>query len=399
MKRVEITVPAAHEDDVEAVVKEHAEDVTTTQVEKDDTAFVQFEVALQADEIDAMTEAVKDLTDLETGDLTIEVLEQTARIEKGKRREGGTAALSVQEMYDKAFEFASADQTTWALIALGAGIAVFGAAMENVMVVIGSMVITPMLGPFIAISFGIIIGDRRLIEDSLFYGTLSILMAVSTAFVIALIIPTKVNPLIGLIADPGYATVPLSLFVGSAAALTFTTEMRESLAGVAVAIALVPPAAVVGISLASLNLDLFFDVSLVLVTNIISLVMAAAITFKLLNIQPSTYYRQKVSEEELKKALAISIGALLIISVVLAFLSYMELRNTYDRTQVQQVIDDELGDRVLRQQITIDGNTVTVELAVVDPPYGERELEERLGQHIAREVNVKLIAVKGEVSP
>ncbi len=400
MKRLEIIVPKKQADEVKEVVSEYTDDITTDEVEKEDKKFTEVRVTLDSDVIDEITEELKGLTDLESGDLTIDILEQRAMIEKGKRHEGGSTEISVQEMYSKAFEFSTYNTSSWALIALAAGIAVFGVVMENVMVVIGAMVIAPMLGPFISLSFGIVVGDRRLIQDSVFYGILSLFFGIAIAFILALLMSSLISgttALMQLIANPGFMTVPLSLLVGSAAALTFTTELRESLAGVAVAIALVPPAAVSGISLAMLDFALFRDVSLVLLTNVTALILAGSVTFKLFGITPSTYYRQKVSEKEMRKILGISLAAIIVLGAVVGYLSYQDLQTENLQATIETELGAALGQTTLFRDVSVTQSSVVVELAAVNPSYTVQELEELLAEYTDRDVNVRLIAVNGTV--
>lgn len=401
MKRLEVTVPEKQSDDVQEVLSEYSDEVTSSDVEKEDKDFKEFNLTLDSEDIDELTEKLKELKGLETGDLTIDVLEETTQIEKGKRHEGGTSALSVQEMYTKAFEFSSFNPTAWALIALAVGIAVFGVVMENIMVVIGAMVIAPMLGPFISLSFGLVIGDRRLIRESMFYGAMSMLFGIVTAFLLSLLVswmlPLRITSLMRLVAEPGFTTVPLSLLVGAAAALTFTTEMRESLAGVAVAIALVPPAAVAGLTLAMRHVSLFLQVSLVLLTNIMALLLAGSITFKLVGITPTTYYRKKVSEEQLRKVLIVSFASILVIGGIVGYLSYEDLQRERLQAQVDTVIDNHVQQNILTRSVDISGDTVDVTLAVVNPDISGGSLEAELEAVTNQEVSVTLIAVDGEV--
>lgn len=402
MKRVEITVPEQESDDVEAVLEDYTENLVSTTVEKAEKSFVRFDVTMDSEDIDALTADLKGMTALESGDLTIDVLEVATVIEKGKRKEGGSSALSVEEMYTKAFEFASFSRASWALIGLAAGIAVFGTAMENVMVVIGAMMLAPVIGPFIALSFGLVIGDRKLIQDSATYASLSMVFAVGVSFVLASIIEVpmrlQVNSLIAVIADPGFGTVPLSLLVGAAAALTFTTEARELLAGVAVAIALVPPAAVAGMTLAMNRPDLFFEVSLVLLSHMAALILAGSVTFKLSGIAPSTYYRQKVSEENLRTALMISIGSLLLIGGVVGYLSFQDLQRERAVAAADEVVSQEIDGDILAQDIDASGDQLQVTVTAVNPGTTGESLETVLHGRIGRPVAVRLIAVDGEVS-
>ncbi len=395
MKRIEVTVPTENKDEVQEVITGFDEPAVS-EMEKDDRKFVKFEVALDSENIDALTEQVKALTELETGELTIDVLEETAFIEKGVRRRGGSSALSVQEMYAKAFGFSEFNKSTWALIALATSIAVFGAATENVIVVIGAMVIAPMLGPFMSASFGLVIGDKRIIEQSVFFGTMSILFAVAVSFLISLLVPVEPNPLIRLIANPGFTTVPLSVAVGAAAALTFATEAREALAGVAVAIALVPPAAIAGIAISISNPYLLFDVSLVIVSNVMSLILAGSVTFKLLGIEPSTYYRKKVSESSLKRALIISSVTLLLIAGFVGYVSYQDLSRSYVSNEIERGLEDRFGQRIISQQVDVRPGSTSVTITVVSPDVSTEELEDQLGRVAGQPVDVEMVAVAAD---
>lgn len=395
MKRIEVTVPKENKDEVEEVITEFDEPAVS-EIEKDDREFVKFEVALDSEDIDALTEQVKAITELETGELTIDVLEETAFIEKGVRRRGGSSALSVQEMYAKAFGFSEFNKSTWALIALATSIAVFGAITENVMVVIGAMVIAPMLGPFMSASFGLVIGDRKIIEQSVFFGAMSILFAVAVSFLISMPVPVEINPLIRLIANPGFTTVPLSLAVGAAAALTFATEAREALAGVAVAIALVPPSAIAGLAISMSNAELLFDVSLVIVSNVMSLILAGSVTFKLLGIEPSTYYRKKVSESSLKHALIISSVTLLLIAGFVGYISYQDLSRSYISNEIEGSLEDRFGERIISHQIDVRQGSVSVALTVVSPNLSADDLEQEFSAVAGRPVHVQMVAVAAQ---
>lgn len=393
MKRIEITVPAEDRETVEEVIEKYDEPAAS-EIEKDDRSFIKFECSLDSEDIDTLTEELKDIKDLETGELTINILDETAMIEKGIKRRGGTSSLSVQEMYTKAFSFATFTNSSWALILLSTGIAVFGAVTENVMVVIGAMVIAPMLGPFMSASFGLVIGDRRIIQDSVYYGLLSIVVAIGFAAILGFVIPSRPNSLIRLIAYPGFATIPLSLCVGAAAALTFATEARESLAGVAVAIALVPPAAVAGLAISMTNWDLLFRVLLVIMSNVSALILAGSVTFKLFGITPSTYYRKKVSEEQLRRALYVSGFVLLLITITVVFISYQDLQNSYEQTAIQKELEQQFGDRLISHTIDATPNSIDVHAVVAGPEITEQQLQQELDRLSRREVTVRLIGIQ-----
>ena len=69
------------------------------------------------------------------------------------------------------------------------------------------------------------------------------------------------------------------------------SEIAKSLAGVAIAVALVPPLSVVGIGLGWGDLSVSYGASLLFITNLIGITLSAAITFLVLGYAP--IYRAK----------------------------------------------------------------------------------------------------------
>lgn len=393
MKSIEVEVPKSEADLVNETLKAFNDDISKQETEKDEQEYVEFNITIGSEEIDELTEELKGIKDLERGELTVRVLEQSAIIEKGKEAQGGSATLSVQEMYSKAISFASFTKSSWMLIALASGIAAFGMILENVIIVIGAMMITPMLSPLIASSFGLVIGDKTLIQKSTLYGALSVIFSIFMAFLITLPLPISPNSLMYLVSEPGLIPIVLSLFVGAAAALTFTTEARETFAGVAVAIALVPPSAVAGMSLRMVELDLFLNVMIVLFTNVISIILAGSLTFKFMGITPSTYYRKKVSEKKLRTALIISITSLLLISLPLAVVSYQNYQDVGVRNTINTHINTELSGPVLSKDISVGRQAVEIELVAVNADSEQEGLRTALQNNINRDVSLTVVSV------
>lgn len=393
MKRIDITFPKDNREHVEKVLEQYKETPVFSEVERQGENYLRAEIVRDSADIDELIEEIRGITEIESGELLVEVLEQTTHVEKGKRHNGGSEDLSMHEMYTKAFDFSQFNTTSWALIALSAVIAVIGLNIENLIVVIGAMVIAPMLGPFISSSFGLVVGDKKIIRESLLHGLGSVLFAIVISFIIAGLFNITSNSLMSLIAEPGFGTVPLSLAVGSAAALAFSSEARETLAGVAVAIALVPPAAVAGITLASFNTTLFFQVSLVILSNIMSLILAGSLTFKLLGVEPRTSYRKNVSEKKLNKAFKITTISIMLIAGVVAYLSYQDLETTNAENMVEQQVN-EYYDNVIQSSVEVQEGQVSIDLLVVSQDVDEEEFRETLENKTELEVGLEVIELE-----
>ncbi len=396
MKRLEITVPKKKTEHIEGVVKDFCDDVTYNNVEKDKGDFVQFQVVVTPENIDELIEKVRHVKEIKSGELTIDILEESAKIKKGRKMEHVSSKMSTQEMYSKALSFTRFDMVSWILIMLSAGIAVFGIMLENIMVVVGAMVIAPLIGPFISTSFGFVIGDRRIIKDSFLNAIFGVFLAVAIAFIIPKPGFNEPNSLMSLIANPTLIMVPLSIFVGSASALTFLSGNKEQLAGVAVAIALVPPAAVSGISLSIGAMSAFLNSLVVILTNMTALILAGSLTFKVIGISPSTYYRKKVSQKKLRQAIMISAFSMIFITVFLGYLTVQNIRTTDINAEMESIIDSNFADDILMRDITISEQQVHIEIVAINPDVSVKGLEEELRAATNRKVSVDLVAVQAE---
>ncbi len=396
MRRLKVTAPENSRKEVKEILEEFSKDITSTEVEKKDKEFVEFNLILEPDDIDDAVEKVRHIKEINKGELTVEIIEESAKIEKGKKMENASSRLSIQEMYSKALTFSTFDWYSWILIALSAGIAVFGVMVSNVMIVVGAMVIAPLLGPFISTSFGLVIGDKRIIRDSMINALIGVLITMFVAFIIPKPGFNEVNALMELIANPHVTTIPLSLFVGSASALTFVSGNKEQLAGVAVAIALVPPAAVSGIALSIGAFNTFLKALIIIVTNISALILAGSITFKVSGVSPSTYYRKKVSKEKFKQAVVISALSIVLVAFVVGYLTVQNFNTTSLSNEIESEINSRFSNNVISKEVEVSSHQVNVEIYAVNAEVTGSELERSLNALTDREVDVVVLNVDGE---
>jgi len=138
------------------------------------------------------------------------------------------------------------------MLALASGIATSGLLADSVPAIIGAMIIAPLMAPIMSLAFGVVIFDRQMILRS-------VLLVVS-GVVVVVVVSYASTDLFGLrIAgteilnrtSPTLIDLGVAMLAGGAAAFAFTRRsIMNSIAGVAIAVALVPPLAVVGIGLA-----------------------------------------------------------------------------------------------------------------------------------------------------
>lgn len=335
MRQVQVTVPKEFDGEVDEILDDYTSDITSNEAERQGDEVLEFTATVDSDEIDELTEKLKD-TEMESGDLSIRVLEQESLIKKGQKTKGSASLLSQEEIYSKAQEFSGFSRAQWALVGLSSAIAAYGLILNNLIVVIGAMMLAPMLSPFVSGAISLVVGDSSLMKESLRSGLLSFLLAIAVSYIAVLPFPVSINPALSTVVSFGVPVILLSFLVGAAAAFTFATGFRDQIAGVAVAIALVPPLAGAGIGLKLGNLMFAFQAAGIAAINILAVLIAGFVSFKAMGLSPTTYYKEKQAEK-LRKILPI---ALMILLIVLAPLGYSSFQDYQAYTSEQRITDE-----------------------------------------------------------
>ena len=174
------------------------------------------------------------------------------------------------------------------LLILSTLIATFGLFVNSSSVVIGAMLLAPLMQPIVSLSMGVLRQDSALEINgakSIFWGVLAVLV---TAALVATFTPIErlTVEMSGRL-SPTILDLFIAIVSGVAAAYVKSNEkILSSLAGVAIAVALVPPLAVAGIGLGWANWHMFMMAFLLFTTNLVGIVLAAAFTFMILGFSP-----------------------------------------------------------------------------------------------------------------
>jgi uncharacterized membrane protein len=115
------------------------------------------------------------------------------------------------------------------------------------------------------------------------------------------------------------ADVILALIAGSAAAISFTSELFSALIGVMVAVALLPPLVVFGMLAGSGHWELALGSFLLFVVNLICINLAGILTFLIQGIRPLTWWEAKKARKAARIAITfwvIFLTALIIVLIL-----------------------------------------------------------------------------------
>ncbi len=190
------------------------------------------------------------------------------------------------------------------LMFLSTILATVGLFLNSASVVIGAMLLAPLMQPIVSSAMGLLRSDQSLLFGAMRTVLSGVLIALFSAALIALVLPLEnLTDEISARLSPSLLDLMVALVSGVAAAYAQNnSRIAGSLAGVAIAVALVPPLATAGIGLGWMNLSVFYQAFLLFITNFVGIIFAASLTFLVLGFAPI-----KRARKGLTYALALSL--------------------------------------------------------------------------------------------
>lgn len=226
--------------------------------------------------------------------------------------------ISREELYADIEKTVRADWTFYVLVILSAVVACLGILKNNEVIVIGAMVIAPLLGPNVALSFATTLGDLSLSRQAVKSIAKSIILALIPAVGIGLFV--RINPALPALAgrtQVSLADVVLALAAGSAAAISVSSELFSALIGVMVAVALLPPLVSLGLLLGAGQWSLALGSLLLFLTNLICINLSGVVTFIFQGIRPLSWWESTKAKKATRLALFLWLMLLMILVVII----------------------------------------------------------------------------------
>lgn len=260
----------------------------------------------------------KRFTEEELGQPQIEVLAVEAMVPPAKQEHEGAGRAAWEELYHDVMAGASLNKGYVAFVLLAALLATLGLLADDGAIVIASMVVAPLFGPLMGISLGTVMAERKLVQKALVAELAGVLIALLVGALAGLVVPGYYLLDSGQVQariQPNLTHIGLAIGAGVAGALSLTSVAMNNLVGVAVAVALMPPAIVTGMGIGQADWTMARGSGLLLVVNVLAGLMAATITFRVQKILPSKRYRIPWADHSTRMVLLV-VGLMLVISAV-----------------------------------------------------------------------------------
>jgi uncharacterized hydrophobic protein (TIGR00271 family) len=255
----------------------------------------------------------------------------------------------------------------FAMMGLAATLASLGLLLNSPAVIIGAMLVAPLMSAIVGIGLGLIEGDTALIRTAVSSTVRAMLLAIALSMLLGLLVPdASATPEIMSRASPSLLDLGVALASGAAGAYALCRrDVSEALAGVAIAAALVPPLATVGIGLALGRWDVAGGALLLFVTNLLAIAAAGGVVFLLLGFAPPAAEKQR--RNTLQRGLLGTAALLVAITVVLGLLTADSIRTARLDRAIQSAVNSEIAaipDTELVQATTTAGSDGTLHLSV-----------------------------------
>ena len=219
------------------------------------------------------------------------------------------------------------------MIGCSAAIASLGLMMDSAAVIIGAMVIAPLMTAIFGISLGIVQGDVRLLWKAAGTTLRGAALAVAIGLLVGLVIPLY-SPTSEILSRTQPTLVDLVIATLSGVAGAYAQCRRNvlgALAGVAIAVALVPPLAIAGIGVTLGSGAIAGGALLLFLTNLSAITTAGSVVFLLFGFRPDPGRRVRVFSRGM-------VGVLIMLGVVSVLLTVLTI-NSVRESRLLRALD------------------------------------------------------------
>lgn len=281
------------------------------------------------------------------------------------------------------------------MLMMSGGIAVLGLLLSSPAVVIGAMLISPLMGPILALGFSLALFDFAEMRRALIALALGAGLAILFTAMIVVLSPLKAaTPEILARTRPNLFDLLVALFSALAGAFALIRGRGETIVGVAIATALMPPLATVGYGIATANSAVAAGAFALFVTNFVTIALAAMVMARLYG------FGHQLSSQQTWLQTAILIGVFVVMAIPLGISLSRIAREAVTTTQIRSVLTQSYGDRarVTQLDINFDTRPIAVRTVIIAPKSRAiqpaaltRAIEQRVGEKVTLQADQVLL--------
>lgn len=277
----------------------------------------------------------------------------------------------------------------WMLLVLSSIIASAGVVADSTAAVIGAMIVAPLLGPIQGTMLATVLGDRANLMRSMLLVVAGAGVAIAIGFVIGLVVAGDVvaatNSQVAGRVSPRLIDLLAALGTGVVGSVALVRrDISDTLPGVAIAISLVPPLTVVGLTLESGAFGEAAGAMLLFVTNVVAIIATGIVvmSFYGVNKLSAVGVAEGTHRASLRKPAILLAVMLVIIGLPLSVTSFQIGAKSIIESAVHSEVDAWLVDTgwtlesidysSLELTVTVEGPLPMPDTAALEAALAER---------------------------
>ena len=278
----------------------------------------------------------------------------------------------------------------WMLMLLSSVIAGAGVVSDSTATVIGAMIVAPLMVPIQGIMLAAVLGDRRNLLRSVGLVVAGALAAVAIGWLLGVIVPGPVdaqtNAQVAARVSPTLIDLLAALATGAVGSVALIRrDISDTLPGVAIAISLVPPLAVVGLTLQAHQWGQAGGAVLLFATNVAAILGVGTVIMALYRVHRMTpQYGTAAVRSHYRRNAVVVIAALAVIVVVPLTTASVDIAHQTNSELAVTAAATEwaAGTGWTLESVTTGNSGHTVALFAGAPPYpGTAGLRQDLVRH------------------
>ncbi len=274
---------------------------------------------------------------------------------------------------------------------MSCGIATLGLLQNSAAVIIGAMLISPLMGPIIQLGISLTTFDWWRARKALLALLAGVGLTLALAIAIVWLSPLKeLTPEILARTEPTLFDLLVAVFSGFAGAYATITRKGETIVGVAIATALMPPLAVTGIGLALGNAHVAGGAAFLFMTNLLAIALSATIMGRVYGFAGRDTPHQSVLQAML------IIATFLLLSIPLGLALRKIAVRAHVEGSVRKALDlaaTSVSGRIDTVRVDASAQPLLVDAVLMAPRHApglEQRLRQALQASLKRKVNLHL---------
>lgn len=212
----------------------------------------------------------------------------------------------------------------WVLLILAAVIASAGVVADSTATVIGAMIVAPLMTPILGTALALVLAERRDLLHSMGLVLAGAATVVAIGYLIGALHATDVlaetNSQVAGRVSPKLIDLTAALATGVVGAFALVrSDISDALPGVAIAISLVPPLAVVGLTLESGSPSQASGALLLFATNVAAIIATGTIVLLVFRVRHVLAEAGQRVEKLSKRTVAVVVATVAIVAIPLAW--------------------------------------------------------------------------------